>query len=432
MARIRRAAERAEELARIKASNEARKERLATARGETPAATVVPTPAVTAAIDTIGGTQTEMQMFGAPIPAYTEDFYSATPGIVAGRRTPSGIAGTEFIVGQDGNPVLVYSGTDTRVEPGKPAPITSTTSGVGGGGSQDGQDGEGGGANPPAIDPFNQDAFDIVKGYLRMWNLETLEGVVRGWIEGKVSEEAALMNLRTTGAYKNRFKGMQLREKANLAPIDEATYLALEDDYDAWARYYGVEGAFGSSKEQRQENFANLIGKNVNATTFKDFVETVETRVNRADPAIKQTLNRFYGITDTDLKNYYINPTENVKALQEKVTAAEIGAAGIAQGLGVSRVRAEDLARFGIDRERAISGFERIAGALPQGQLLSGIYREEGIDYTQETAEEEEFKQMESAARKRRRIAGLQEASFSGAGGLSQGSLSRGTAAGQI
>jgi hypothetical protein len=286
--------------------------------------------------------------------------------------------------------------------------------------------------NEPELDYDQRNAIDIVKGYLKQWNLESLESIVLGWISKKVSADAALMNLRREKAYKDRFSGLELREKAGLTPIDEATYLALEDDYDAWARYYGVEGAFGTTAAERQKNFGNLIGKNVSATLFRDFADTIVTRVDRADPAIKQTLNRFYGITDTDLKNYYINPSENIKALQEKVTAAEIGAAGIAQALNVSRTRAEDLARFGIDRQTAITGYQRIAGALPQGQLLSGIYGEEGINYTQETAEEEEFKEMESAARARRRLAGLSEASFRQSGALTQGSLGNRGVAGQI
>jgi len=328
--------------------------------------------------------------------------------------------------------------TVSAVEPA--GGIGETGTGATGSGTGGGTGAAGGGGSPVTDEPepeeeldFDQsNALDIVKGYLKMWKLDSLTGVVEGWIKGKVSEEAALMNLRNTKAYKERFSGLELRSKAGMVPIDEATYLALEDDYDAWARYYGVEAAFGTSEEQRQKNFGVLIGKNVNANTFKEFVDTVVTRVDRAEPAIKQTLNRFYGITDADLKNYYVNPSENIKALQEKVTAAEIGAAGIAQALNVTRGRAEELARFGIDRERAITGFERVAGALPEGQRLAGIYREEGVDYTQETAEEEEFMGLESAARKRRRLSALSEASFGGSGAVTQGALGTRAAAGQI
>ena len=277
-----------------------------------------------------------------------------------------------------------------------------------------------------------QNALDVVRGYLKQWNLESLEDIVLGWMRNKTSADAALMKLRGEGAYKERFSGMELRAKAGLPPIDEATYLALEDDYDAWARYYGVEGSFGTTAVERQKNFANLIGKNVSAPVFKEFADTVSTRINNADPAIKTTLNRFYGITDTDLKNYLINPSENIKALQAKVTAAEIGAAGIAQGLNVNRGRAEEFVTLDIDRDRARTGFQRIARSLPEGQLLSGIYGEEGIRYTQETAEDEEFKGLESAARKRRRLANLAEASFEQSSAITQGSLSGRGTAGQV
>jgi len=47
-------------------------------------------------------------------------------------------------------------------------------------------------------------------------------------------------------------------------------------------------------------------------------------------------------------------------------------------------------------------------------------------------AEEEEFKGMESAARARRRLSGLAEASFGGSGGLTQGALGGRGTAGQI
>jgi hypothetical protein len=318
-----------------------------------------------------------------------------------------------------GQPFISAAVTITEDDPSK------SSSRTGGAGTGDG--GTGG-----ALGIDEQNALDVVRGYLKQWNLESLENIVLGWMRNKTSADAALMKLRGEGAYKERFSGMELREKAGLAPIDEATYLALEDDYDAWARYYGVEGSFGTTAVERQKNFANLIGKNVSAPVFKEFADTVSTRINNADPAIKTTLNRFYGITDTDLKNYLINPSENIKALEAKVTAAEIGAAGIAQGLNVSRGRAEEFVTLDIDQDKARTGFQRIARSLPEGQLLSGIYGEEGIRYTQETAEDEEFKGLESAARKRRRLASLAEASFEQSSAITQGSLSGRGTAGQV
>ena len=275
---------------------------------------------------------------------------------------------------------------------------------------------------------FDKNAFEIVKGLLRQYNLEGLEPVVHKWMNEGIGSEAATAMLRETGEYKERFYGNELRRLAGKNMIDEGTYLTLENDYLEWANYYGITGYFGTDPKQRRSKFATLIGNDINVPEFKERIDTAITRVQRADPSVKNTLRDFYSITDTDLVGYFLDPKENVKVLQEKVTAAEIGGAATAQGLATGRARAEDLARFGVDRATAITGYRDIAGALPRGQMLGGIYREEGIDYTQQTAEEEEFKGMESAQRARRRLAEREAATFGGASAIARGSLGSGTA----
>jgi hypothetical protein len=172
---------------------------------------------------------------------------------------------------------------------------------------------------------------------------------------------------------------------------------------------------------------ANIIGNDIAATEFKDRINTVVTRVNNADPLIKSTLKYFYNINDTDLIGYFLNPKENMPKLQEKVTAAEIGSAAIGQGLISNVTSAEALAKLGITRGKAVEGYGIIAETLPIGEKLSKIYGEEGITYTQATAEEEVFKGMASAERKRKQLAAREFAAFGGGSGVGRTSLGRGT-----
>jgi len=171
---------------------------------------------------------------------------------------------------------------------------------------------------------------------------------------------------------------------------------------------------------------ADIIGNDISAVEFKDRIDTVVTRVNNSDPAIKNTLNAFYNITDTDLVKYFLNPKENLPKLQEKVTSAEIGAAALGQGLVTDVARATALAQLGVTKERAQEGYQAISGVLPTTTKLGQIYDEEGINYTQGTAEEEVFKQLESAKRKRLKLAEKEIGSFSGTSGLSRGALGSG------
>jgi len=169
---------------------------------------------------------------------------------------------------------------------------------------------------------------------------------------------------------------------------------------------------------------ADIIGNDISAIEFKDRIDTVVTRVNNADPTIKNTLNAFYNITDTDLVKYFLNPKENLPKLQEKVTAAEIGSAALSQGLVTDVARATALAQLGVTKEKAREGYEAISGALPTTTKLSQIYGEEGINYNQATAEQEVFGQLESAKRKRLKLAEKEVGSFSGAAGLARNALS--------
>jgi hypothetical protein len=78
---------------------------------------------------------------------------------------------------------------------------------------------------------------------------------------------------------------------------------------------------------------------------------------------------------------------------------------------------AEELVKLGVSKEQAQVGYESIAGYLPRTGFLSQIYDETGISYNQTTAEEEQFKGMASAKRKREQLKNIEESSFSGTSG---------------
>jgi hypothetical protein len=175
-----------------------------------------------------------------------------------------------------------------------------------------------------------------------------------------------------------------------------------------------------------QSKMADIIGNDISATEFKDRIDTVVTRVNNADPNIKTTLKSFYGIQDNDLVKYFLDPKENLPKLQEKVLSAEIGNEALKQNLLTDVTSASALAQLGITKDQAREGYQGISNVLPTTTRLGQIYGEEGINYTQKTAEEEVFGQLESAKRKRVRLAEKEVGSFSGTSGLGRNALSGG------
>jgi hypothetical protein len=272
-----------------------------------------------------------------------------------------------------------------------------------------------------------QDAFSLLKDIFTQYGLEELVPTIEGYMKDDIGVNQATLLLKQTPAYQKRFAGNQLRLKGGLNVLSEAEYLALENSYSETLKAYGQAGYFGTDRVARQAKLAAAIGADISAVEFKDRISTVVDRVDNADPKVKSTLRSFYGITDEDLVGYFLNPKENLPRLKEKVTSAEIGASALAQGLGSNVATAEELAKYGVDLETARKGYATIADILPTASKLGDIYKEEGINYTQTMAEEETFKGLASAQRKRQRLAEKEIASFSGQSGVTRGSLSTGT-----
>jgi hypothetical protein len=286
-----------------------------------------------------------------------------------------------------------------------------------------------GGKTPAQVqaDADRRDAFALLKDIFAQYGLEDLASTIEGYMKDDIGVNQATLLLKQTPAYQTRFAGNQMRLKAGLNVLSEAEYLALENSYSETLKAYGQAGYFGTDRVARQAKLAAAIGADISAVEFKDRISTVVDRVTNADPAVKSTLRSFYNITDEDLVGYFLNPKENLPRLKEKVTSAEIGTSAFAQGLTSNVASAEELAKYGVDLETARKGYATIADILPTASKLGDIYKEEGIKYTQGMAEEETFKGLASAQRKRQRLAEKEIASFSGQSGVTRGSLSTGT-----
>jgi hypothetical protein len=274
----------------------------------------------------------------------------------------------------------------------------------------------------------NRNAFALLKQVFTQYGLselaDTLEKLMK---EGYEPEEAALAlktDVRYNAPYIKRFKGNETRRAAGLNVLSEAEYLTLEDDYTKTLKSYGLESYFGTTKDNKQAAMADIIGKDISSVEFADRVDTSVSRVKMADQATKDAFQKFYGVGEADLVKYFLDPVKSLVTLKEKATAAEIGGAAIGQELSTTMTSAEDLARFGINREQAQVGYATIAEELPTAGSLGRIYSESGVTYNQADAEAGTFKGLASAKRKKERLKQLEEGQFSGSAGLGEAGLS--------
>ena len=276
-----------------------------------------------------------------------------------------------------------------------------------------------------------QSAYDLLFQQFDAYGLGALVSPLKGLIESGISPSEFTIKLRETDAYKQRFAANAQRINKGLRALSEAEYIGLEDQYQDVMRRYGLPASYYARGDMgRQEGFEKFIGGDVSPVELEDRVQTAQRRVLNAAPQVRDALTQFYGaeIGNGDILAYVLDPEKAIENIKRKVTAAEIGAGAMQAGLATGVARAEELQRFGVTGEQARTGYQAIGGFLPRASQLGDIYAKQGEGpFTQTTAEQEVFGTTGAveAQRKRRKLAELETAQFSGTSGAAQGALAR-------
>jgi hypothetical protein len=274
-------------------------------------------------------------------------------------------------------------------------------------------------------------AYDLLLAQFKLYGLEALVTPLKDLITDDTSEGELTIMLRATPAYEKRFAANKTRIAGGLRALNEAEYLGMEDKYQNIMRNYGLPASYYTKGDLgRQEGFEKLIGFDVSATELEDRIMTAQSRVINANPEVTTALKQFYpDITNGEILAYTLDPTKGLSDIKRKITAAEIGGAALGTktvsgtALETSAARAEELARYGVTKELAQKGYSAIGGGLERGRQLSSIYQQP--DYNQAVAEEELFKLagQTQAGEKRKKIIGLEKATFGGQTGITSGAL---------
>ena len=270
-----------------------------------------------------------------------------------------------------------------------------------------------------------QSAYDILYNEFNKYGLGALVEDIKGLIQSNVSPSQFSLELQNTDAYKKRFAANQDRIKAGLRSLTPAEYIGLEDQYQNIMRTYGMPSSYYTKDTTgKQVGFQKFLANDVSAAELEDRIATAQQRVLNSNPEVLTALKQFYpDISNADILAYTLDPQNALTNIKRKVTAAEIGGAALAQGLQAQGGTAEALAGQGITKAQAQQGYTEIAGMLPRATQLADIYGEQ--PYTQQTAEAEVFNTANAAeaARKRKKLASLETAAFSGSSGV--GALGR-------
>ena len=303
-------------------------------------------------------------------------------------------------------------------------------------GGDGGDDGDGGSSGSGKFGPGSagyderKSAYDLLFQQFSLYGMGALVEPLKKLITEGISPSEFTLRLRDTDAYKKRFAANTQRIQKGLRALSEAEYIGLEDQYQDVMRRYGLPESYYTRGDMgRQEGFEKFIAGDVSPVELEDRIQTAQNRVVNAAPEVSRALREFYpDITNGDILAYALDPSKAIENIKRKVTAAEIGAGAMQSGLATGLARAEELQRYGVTGDQARQGYQAIGSLLPRASTLGDIYSKQGMGaYTQTTAEAEIFGTPGAieAEKKRRQLAQLETASFSGSSGAAGGALAR-------
>jgi len=266
------------------------------------------------------------------------------------------------------------------------------------------------------LNQSQQSAYDIVTDTLRSYGLEGLDSFVTDYITRfeTVNPDSLMVEIRKQPEYQQRFSANEARRKAGLTVLSESEYLALERGYAQMLRASGMPTGFYDSPE----DFTNFITNDVSVAELNSRIEQGYLAVTMSNPEVVRQMKELYGISESQLAAYFLDPNKAVPTLMRQAESAQIAAQGrLLAGQQISAAQAEELAQAGVTQDQARAGF----AAIQQAQGLFTGTLEEGENISQQEQIGAIFGTNAAAQQRIRQRARRRQARFEEGGGFAAG-----------
>jgi hypothetical protein len=248
--------------------------------------------------------------------------------------------------------------------------------------------------------------------------------------------DPTIYDLLLTDTQSPELAGFRDRFSVYLAQRSDAVAKGTVPQFSNLSEYVQTEKAYGNVLRSKpafadlatDANIKQFIAGNVSADEVQARIDNAYYAINTADQALKDQIKlQFPSLSDDELAKSLV--TGNTDSIQQKI---KFGAAGIAASAKVAGIQTqsnlEDLAKQGVTREQALTGFTKVAAERAGIQQASRMFG--GQTPTQAELEAEAIGQAgygnngpANAAAKRLRS--QVRSQFGGQSGIVTGSLSR-------
>ena len=277
-----------------------------------------------------------------------------------------------------------YGFRNSLLTSGTPAPPVLDKWGRAPGDPDYGKDplGGGGGSNVtgPRVMSDAETATTILTNTLKYYGLDDPElvtsikdALANRIITGSSTVDEIGVQLRETPAFQRRFAANEARRAAGKPAYSVSQYLQLESAYRNTLRSAGMPTDFYDT----QEDFQRFIANDVSPDEVQYRVQQGYQAVREADPAVVNELKTLYGLKDSDVAAFFIDPNRARESVVRAARAAEIATQARQQaGIGLTAGQAESLVMGGVTEAQAQQGFGIIRESE---QLLRPIVGEQQL-----------------------------------------------------
>jgi hypothetical protein len=202
-----------------------------------------------------------------------------------------------------------------------------------------------------------RDALQILRDEFDSYGIGGLADILSDLIikntnaRGDVAAATVKAGLRADPVYKARFAG-NIKRMENVAklkaegkmvpagagPLDEASYIQAEIGYRETLRKYNLPAGFYDDSS----DFVNLIGNDIRPEELDSRAALAQQAASSANPEIKQQLKSLYGVEESQIMSFFLDPEKAQNVIKAGNTAV---IAGTAQKAGIN-LTAEEAARI--------------------------------------------------------------------------------------
>jgi hypothetical protein len=213
-----------------------------------------------------------------------------------------------------------------------------------------------------AREQARQSAYGVISELLNAYGLGALTDFVNQLVfnENVMDANVLMGRIRQTSEYKQRFAANEQRRTKGLNALSESEYTSMERVYMQYLR------ASGLPKEMYDQNtdVQALLANDVSVAELASRINQGYEAVKNSDPQVVNEMRRLYGVTDSQLAAYFLDPERATPILLRQAQSAQIAAQSTIQaGIELQQGTAEQLAAAGVTAEQAQQGFQAIRQA---------------------------------------------------------------------